>query len=61
MKHLKTKSVIFFMRNLIFIFPLFLLTSCSEESYESRELPTKYSDTATMGSAADATRELYKK
>lgn len=40
---------------------LFILTSCSDSSYQSRELPTKYPDTATMGSAADATEELKKK
>lgn len=49
------------MKNLIFILPLFLLISCSEENYESRELPTKYSDSATMGSAEDVTKELYKR
>jgi hypothetical protein len=48
------------MRKLIFIFPLFLLISCSEKTYESRELPTKYSDTPTHGSAYDITEELNK-
>lgn len=49
------------MKKLVLILPLFLLVSCSESNYESRELPTKYSEGATMGSAADATEELYKK
>ena len=46
---------------LLVILPLFLLISCSKNNYESRELPTKYPNTATMGSAADATEELKKK
>lgn len=50
-----------FMKKLILILPLFLLISCSEQKYESRELPTKYPDTPTMGSAFDATEELNKK
>ena len=41
--------------------PLFLLIGCSEPNYESRELPTKYPDTPTSGSAYDVTEELYKK
>jgi len=41
---------------LILILPLFLLISCSEPNYESRELPTKYPETPTMGNAADATK-----
>jgi hypothetical protein len=49
------------MKIYILILPLFLLVSCSEPTFESRELPTKYPDTATMGSAADATEELKKK
>lgn len=49
------------MRLLLLILPVFLLVSCSEPNYESRELPTKYPDTATSGSAYDATEELYKK
>jgi len=49
------------MRKLVLILPLFLLISCSEQKYDSRELPTKYSDSATMGSADDVTKELYKK
>ena len=49
------------MRLVILILPLFLLISCSEPNYESRELPTKYPETATMGSADDVTKELYKK
>ena len=49
------------MKKLVLILPLFLLVSCSESNYESRELPTKYPESATMGSAADATKELYKK
>ena len=49
------------MRNLLLIILLFLLISCSKQDFESRELPTKYPDTATMGSASDATEELYKK
>jgi len=46
---------------LLVILPLFLLISCSENNYESRELPTKYPNTVTMGSAVDATEELKKK
>lgn len=49
------------MKKLILILPLFLLISCTESNYESRELPTKYPESATMGSAYDATEELYKK
>jgi len=49
------------MKKLILILPLFLLISCSESSQESRELPTKYPDTPTSGSAYDVTEELYKK
>ena len=40
---------------------LFILIGCSEKQYESRELPTKYPDAPTMGSADDITKELYKK
>ena len=49
------------MKKLILILPLLFLFSCSEPNYESRELPTKYPETATMGSADDVTKELYKK
>lgn len=49
------------MRLVILILPLFLLISCSEPNYESRELPTKYPESATMSSASDATEEIYKK
>ena len=49
------------MRKLILVLPLLFLISCSEQKYDSRELPTKYSDSATMGSADDVTKELYKK
>lgn len=49
------------MNKLILLLPLFLLVSCSEPTYESRELPTKYPESATMGSASDATEEIYKK
>ena len=49
------------MKKLLLILPLFLLVSCSEQTYESRELPTKYPETATMGSADDVSKELYKK
>jgi len=49
------------MRKLVLILPLFFLISCSEPNVESRELPTKYPDTPTMGSADDVTKELYKK
>jgi hypothetical protein len=45
----------------IILILLFALASCSDSNYNSRELPTKYPDTATMGSAADATEELKKK
>jgi len=44
------------MKKLILILPLFLLISCSETNNQSRELPTKYPDSATMGSAEDATK-----
>jgi hypothetical protein len=47
------------MKKLVLILPLFLLISCSEPNYESRELPTKYPDTPTSGSAYDTTKELY--
>jgi hypothetical protein len=40
----------------ILLLPLFLLISCSEKNFESRELPTKYPETPTMGDAADATK-----
>ena len=49
------------MKKLILIFPLFLLISCSESNLDSRELPTKYPEIPTMGSADDVTKELYKK
>lgn len=49
------------MKFIVLILCLFLLVSCSEQSYESRELPTKYPESATMGSASDATEEIYKK
>lgn len=49
------------MRKLALILPLFLLVSCSESNYESRELPTKYPDTPTSGAAYDIAEELYKK
>jgi hypothetical protein len=48
------------MKKLILIFPL-LLIGCSEPNLNSRELPTKYPETPTMGSADDVTKELYKK
>ena len=47
------------MRKLLLILPLFLLISCSEQNLDSRELPTKYPETPTSGSAYDATEELY--
>jgi len=46
---------------LIFILSLILLGGCTENNYQSRELPTKYPDTPTSGSAYDVTEELYKK
>ena len=49
------------MKRYLLLLSLFLLASCSEPNYESRELPTKYPDTPTSGSAYDATEELYKK
>jgi hypothetical protein len=49
------------MKKLILVLPLLLLISCSEPNLDSRELPTKYSETPTMGSADDVTKELYKK
>jgi hypothetical protein len=54
--YLVLKSVIFFVKLLILTLPLFLLISCSEPNYESRELPTKYPESATMGSAEDAAK-----
>jgi hypothetical protein len=47
------------MKKLILILPLLFLISCSEPKYESRELPTKYPETPTSGSAYDVTEELY--
>ena len=47
------------MKKLILILPLLFLISCSEPNVESRELPTKYPDTPTSGSAYDVTEELY--
>jgi hypothetical protein len=49
------------MKKLILIFPLFLLIGCSEPNFDSRELPTKYPEAPTMGSADDVSKELYKK
>lgn len=49
------------MKKLILIFPLFLLISCAEKKYQSRELDTKYPDTPTSGAAYDFTEEIYKK
>jgi hypothetical protein len=49
------------MRKLLLILPLITLISCSEPNLDSRELPTKYPETPTMGSADDASRELYNK
>jgi hypothetical protein len=49
------------MKKLVLILPLFLLISCSEPNLDSRELPTKYPETPTMGSADDVSKELYKK
>ena len=42
------------MKKLLLILPLFLLVSCSEPNLDTRELPTKYPETPTMGNAADA-------
>ena len=39
---------------LLVILPLFLIISCSEPNLDSRELPTKYPETPTMGDAAHA-------
>lgn len=47
------------MRKLVLILPLLFLISCSEPNLATRELPTKYPDTPTSGSAYDATEELY--
>ena len=49
------------MKKLLLILPLFLLISCSQQNIDSRELPTKYPETPTMGSAEDVSKELYKK
>lgn len=48
------------MRKLLLILPLFLLISCSQQNIDTRELPTKYPETPTMGSADDVSKELYK-
>jgi len=48
-------------KKLTLILPLLLLISCSEPNFDSRELPTKYPETPTMGSADDVSKELYKK
>jgi hypothetical protein len=48
-------------KKLILILPLLFLVSCSEPNFDSRELPTKYPETPTMGSANDVSKELYKK
>jgi hypothetical protein len=47
------------MRKLVLILPLLFLVSCSEPNYNTRELPTKYPETPTSGSAYDATEALY--
>ena len=44
------------MKKYLLLLPLFLLVSCSEHNFESRELPTKYPETPTMGNAEDATK-----
>jgi hypothetical protein len=49
------------MKKLLLILSLFILISCSEPNSDSRELPTKYPETPTMGSADDISKELYKK
>jgi len=49
------------MKKFILFLPLLLLISCSEPNLDSRELPTKYPETPTMGSAEDVSKELYKK
>lgn len=46
---------------IVLILPLILLVSCSEQNFDSRELPTKYPETPTMGAADDISKELYKK
>jgi hypothetical protein len=46
---------------LILILSLILLAGCTENNYQSRELPTKYPETPTSGAAYDVTEELYKK
>jgi len=48
-------------KKLILVLPLKLLVSCSEPTYQSIELPSKYPDTPTSGAAYDVTEELYKK
>lgn len=45
----------------VYILISILFAACSEPTYESRELPTKYPESATMGSATDATEEIYKR
>lgn len=47
------------MSKLVLILPLLFLVSCSEPNLNSRELPTKYPETPTSGSAYDATEALY--
>jgi len=43
----------------VLILPLLFLVSCSEPNLESNELPTKYPETPTSGSAYNATEALY--
>jgi hypothetical protein len=46
---------------ILLVLILIFLSGCSDNYNESRELPTKYPETPTMGSAEDATKEIYKK
>lgn len=48
------------MKLLYLVAILSLFNGCTEITHESRELPTKYPDTATHGSAYDASEELNK-
>jgi hypothetical protein len=47
------------MRLLLLAFAGMLLMSCSPVSNNSRELPTKYPDSATMGAAEDASKTKF--
>ena len=47
------------MKKFLLTISILFLVSCSEPNYNTRELPTKYPETPTSGSAYDATEALY--